>query len=266
MSAKQGRNTPLVAAEQRQEERFHEYALVRAASRESASAAELRPAAAGVARTTRRAPLGSVWSRSAMRCWSRRRTWLRVTAGPTARPTTNPTLRSVASRATRAWSTRPAAPTRRPARVTEEKSARWCSRADRESTKTQAERLARPLRRRDARIARPARVRIRSRKPCVLARRRLFGWNVRLLTRISHGDWLFSQDERCSRGAASLAARLPTPATSETRAQLTQWSALCHGTGGRQARSNPRSRPKIAQTPARQGDTPTVGGETRDCG
>ena len=31
-------------------------------------------------------------------------------------------------------------------------------------------------------IARPARVRIRKRKPCVLARRRLFGWKVRLLT------------------------------------------------------------------------------------
>jgi hypothetical protein len=40
----------------------------------------------------------------------------------------------------------------------------------------------RPLRRRAARIARPARVRIRSRNPCVFARRRLFGWNVRLLT------------------------------------------------------------------------------------
>ena len=31
-------------------------------------------------------------------------------------------------------------------------------------------------------MARPARVRIRSRKPCVLARRRLLGWKVRLLT------------------------------------------------------------------------------------
>jgi hypothetical protein len=41
---------------------------------------------------------------------------------------------------------------------------------------------ARPLRRRAARIARPARVRMRSRNPCVFARRRLFGWNVRLLT------------------------------------------------------------------------------------
>jgi hypothetical protein len=41
---------------------------------------------------------------------------------------------------------------------------------------------SRPLRRRAARTARPARVRIRSRKPWTFARRRLFGWNVRLLT------------------------------------------------------------------------------------
>jgi hypothetical protein len=41
---------------------------------------------------------------------------------------------------------------------------------------------ARPLRRRAERIARPARVRMRSRNPCVFARWRLFGWNVRLLT------------------------------------------------------------------------------------
>lgn len=34
-------------------------------------------------------------------------------------------------------------------------------------------------------MARPARVRMRSRKPWVLARRRLFGWKVRLLTRYS---------------------------------------------------------------------------------
>ncbi len=40
----------------------------------------------------------------------------------------------------------------------------------------------RPLRRRAARTARPALVRMRSRNPCVFARRRLFGWNVRLLT------------------------------------------------------------------------------------
>src|SRR5205085_11571665 len=46
----------------------------------------------------------------------------------------------------------------------------------------QAESRARPLRRRPARMARPARVRMRSRNPWVFARRRLFGWNVRLLT------------------------------------------------------------------------------------
>src|SRR3954452_5894481 len=50
----------------------------------------------------------------------------------------------------------------------------------------QAESFSRPLRRRPARIARPARVRIRSRKPWVLDRRRLFGWNVRLLTGYSY--------------------------------------------------------------------------------
>jgi hypothetical protein len=40
----------------------------------------------------------------------------------------------------------------------------------------QAERRARPLDRRAERIARPARVRMRSRNPWVFARRRLFGW------------------------------------------------------------------------------------------
>jgi len=46
----------------------------------------------------------------------------------------------------------------------------------------QADRRARPLWRRAASTARPARVRMRSRKPWVFALRRLFGWNVRLLT------------------------------------------------------------------------------------
>jgi hypothetical protein len=53
---------------------------------------------------------------------------------------------------------------------------RWQARAGQTLTR------ARPLRRRAARIARPARVRMRSRNPCVFARWRLFGWNVRLLT------------------------------------------------------------------------------------
>ena len=46
----------------------------------------------------------------------------------------------------------------------------------------QTARLLRPLRRRADRMARPARVRMRRRKPCTLWRRRLFGWYVRLLT------------------------------------------------------------------------------------
>lgn len=44
-----------------------------------------------------------------------------------------------------------------------------------------AEIRSRPLARRLARIARPARVRIRARKPCLRARRRLLGWNVRFI-------------------------------------------------------------------------------------
>jgi hypothetical protein len=46
----------------------------------------------------------------------------------------------------------------------------------------QADRARRPLRRRAEMMARPARVRMRSRNPWVRARRRLLGWNVRLLT------------------------------------------------------------------------------------
>lgn len=49
----------------------------------------------------------------------------------------------------------------------------------------QTARLLRPLRRREDRMERPARVRMRSRKPCTLWRRRLFGWYVRLLTSIT---------------------------------------------------------------------------------
>jgi hypothetical protein len=38
-------------------------------------------------------------------------------------------------------------------------------------------------------MARPARVRIRSRKPCVLARRRLFGWKVRFTSGLHRRRW-----------------------------------------------------------------------------
>jgi hypothetical protein len=49
-----------------------------------------------------------------------------------------------------------------------------------ERLQRQADSSVRPLRRRAAMMARPARVRMRNRNPWVFARRRLFGWNVRL--------------------------------------------------------------------------------------
>lgn len=55
------------------------------------------------------------------------------------------------------------------------------------------------MRRRAARMARPARVRIRRRNPCVLARRRLFGWNVRLLTGSPRGAACANRRDRILR-------------------------------------------------------------------
>ena len=69
---------------------------------------------------------------------------------------------------------------------------------DRADQGRQADSSSRPLRRRAARMARPARVRIRSRNPWVFARRRLFGWKVRLLTAISPLRELLKILERCS--------------------------------------------------------------------
>ena len=63
------------------------------------------------------------------------------------------------------------------------KSHRGCACDGPRSARTaQADSLVRPLRRRFAKMARPARVRMRRRKPCLRARRRLLGWYVRLLT------------------------------------------------------------------------------------
>ena len=66
------------------------------------------------------------------------------------------------------------------------------------ATRHQTASCWRPLRRRAAMTARPARVRIRSRKPCTFARRRLFGWNVRLLTG-TPGRWetVLNQGQTC---------------------------------------------------------------------
>ena len=54
-----------------------------------------------------------------------------------------------------------------------------------EPSASQAESFARPLRRRPERMARPARVAMRLRKPCTLARLRLLGWKVRFTMMIS---------------------------------------------------------------------------------
>ena len=67
--------------------------------------------------------------------------------------------------------------------------------------------LARPFRRRAASTARPALVRIRSRNPCVLARRRLLGWNVRLLTGSSTQRCQHPAVQATRRASAQQAAR-----------------------------------------------------------
>lgn len=190
-------------------------------ARSSASRALVARADSGSARTTTRESANSA-SIGRIRCRSRRLTRFRQTAGPTCRPTTNPT-RAGPGRPSRCTTT-VREPARRPCRTTSAYSAPrriravpgsititpgWAGSAPRGSVTrcarapaTQTVRLARPLRRRAAKMARPARVRIRSRKPCTLCRRRLFGWKVRLLTSTT----LFV---RASCGAPSLAGRRP---------------------------------------------------------
>jgi len=163
-----------------------------AASRSWPSVAEAAALAAGSALTTTSAPTGSRGSRSRTRWRSRRITLCRWTDPPTALPTTNPTRADSAGSGTAAGSrctTSVPRPARRPSRTVRVKSCLPVNRAAGGSTTWprvfvwivihaavgQAESSRRPLRRRAPMIARPARVRIRSRKPCVLARRRLFG-------------------------------------------------------------------------------------------
>jgi uncharacterized protein (DUF2132 family) len=83
----------------------------------------------------------------------------------------------------------------------------------------QADSSPRPLRRRACKMARPARVRIRRRKPWVLARRRLFGWKVRLLT-----VWL----HRNKASGARLAGALGSVGQRPARIRSEHW---CIGTG-----------------------------------
>jgi len=63
------------------------------------------------------------------------------------------------------------------------------SREHRRAACAQAVSERRPLLRRAVTMARPARVRIRSRKPCTRARRRLLGWKVRLPLATAHSPY-----------------------------------------------------------------------------
>jgi len=140
-------------------------------------------AARGIARTTIPilAEVSATWA--AARCRKRRLTRLRVTAFPTAPLTTKP-MRVPSSRRT-AETTSVGRLTRIPRLVVCRKSLELRILNDRGNMRSidqaHADRRARPLRRRAEMMARPARVRIRRRKPWVRLRRRLLGWNVRLV-------------------------------------------------------------------------------------
>lgn len=117
---------------------------------------------------------------------SRRLTRLRRTAIPTDFATMNPKRGAVCCPVLRTYTCVQAVDERRPCLTVVRKSSAWTMRFGFASTAGgvagyYAESSVRPLRRRAPRIARPARVRMRRRKPCTLARRRLLGWNVRLL-------------------------------------------------------------------------------------
>ena len=139
---------------------------------------------------------GASATRAATRCRNRRFTRLRITAFPRDRSTIKPTRGAerpalaptiaAPSGIRAAWTTRVGRPTRTPRLVVRWKSLELRILNDRGNTAVdrprQADSRARPLRRRAEIMLRPARVRIRRRKPWVRLRRRLLGWNVRLLT------------------------------------------------------------------------------------
>ena len=153
--------------------------------RSVANWSDVAAAAAGSARITTRSPAPQPSTSLAQTARSRRETRCRVTALPTALLTMRPTRAgSEHSCLDLKWRTRVGREARRPRRTAAVKSVlrriRWAA-----GSTGQAARRSRPLRRRAERMERPARVRILSRKPWVLARRRLLGWNVRFDTRDS---------------------------------------------------------------------------------
>ena len=139
----------------------------------------------GSARITTRSP-GSSSSMTVLATWrSRRATRWRWTAVPTDFETTRPTRGPSEELARNACTTRSGCTARTPLLTVVPNSVDRVIRYRAGSTaqdpaSDHAVSLRRPLPRRFATIARPARVRIRSRNPCTRARRRLFGWKVRL--------------------------------------------------------------------------------------
>lgn len=112
---------------------------------------------------------------------ARRLTRFLLTATPTSFATTKPNRAWVCDPSRFMYTTMWSATAFRPVLMVERKSSAERSRFSRASKVGYADSSVRPLRRRAARIARPARVFIRRRKPWVFARRRVFGWKVRLV-------------------------------------------------------------------------------------
>src|ERR1700754_2402703 len=152
------------------------------------SRAEIACRLLGSARMTTRS-VGSSSSITVRATWrSRRATRCRCTALPTDLETTSP-MRGPSPGPwlpeRNACTTRSGCTARTPSLTVAPKSADRVIRYRAGSTaldpaSNHAVSLRRPLPRRFDTIARPARVRIRSRKPCTRARRRLLGWKVRL--------------------------------------------------------------------------------------
>lgn len=175
-------------------------------------------AASGPPETTTSNPGASSRERTAAR--SLRLIRLRVTAGPADLLTAKPIRGGPASPRSRAAALTPLRRERLPSPWTRRKSELRHSAAGFTPAIDYAEMRARPLARRFFRIARPARVFIRARKPCLRLRRRVLGWKVRLVTEPSSTDPTPQPRHQCfphreffgrSGGRASIADKRVSP-------------------------------------------------------
>lgn len=137
----------------------------------------------GKARITKVWPFSNWEMRSLIAERNLRFTRFLSTAEPTVFDTTKPNFGALGFESFLRYVTMLSETVLRPVLMVDRKSSAVLSRFSRASKRIYADSSVRPLRRRAARMARPARVFMRRRKPWVLARRRLFGWKVRLLIR-----------------------------------------------------------------------------------